>query len=50
MPMYGRRTSGSKNGAIGLLIIFDDGDPGASDGQAGPVQRVDELALAALWA
>src|SRR6266436_5645204 len=36
-----------QDGAIGLLTIFDDGDPGASDGQAGTVQRVDELALAA---
>src|SRR6266481_4945640 len=36
-----------QDGAIGLLTIFDDGDPGAPDGQAGTVQRVDELALAA---
>src|SRR5882724_8422331 len=36
-----------QDGAIGLLIIFDDGYPGATDREARTVQRVDELALAA---
>src|SRR5712664_1604403 len=41
---------GDQDGAIGLLIIFDDSDPGAADGEAGAVQRVNKVTLAtALW-
>ena len=27
----------NEDGAVGLLVIFDDGDPGAADGEAGTV-------------
>src|SRR5690606_22628654 len=32
--------------AIGLLIVFENGDQRAADGEARAVQRVDELGLA----
>src|ERR1700738_5535399 len=38
---------GDYDGAVGLLIIVDDCDPGAADGQAGTVQSVDEITFAA---
>src|SRR5258708_34013708 len=38
-----------QNRAICLLIILHDGDPGAADGEAGAVQSVNEVTLAALF-
>src|SRR6266849_11201073 len=40
---------GNDDGAVGLLVIFHDGDPCASHRQAGPVQGVHELALSAAF-
>ncbi len=37
---------GNYDAAVGLLVIFEDGEPGAADGQAAAVERVDELGLA----
>ena len=41
---------GDQDRAVCLLIIFDDSDPSAADGEAGAVERVNKVALAtALW-
>ena len=34
---------GDQHAAVGLLIVLDDGDPGASDGQAAAVEGVNKL-------
>src|SRR5215472_2669626 len=41
------RTQGVRNdnAAIGLLVVFQDRQPGAPDGQAATVERVHQLAL-----
>ena len=49
LPTHGRSTSGIENRAVGLLIVFQDGDQRAADGDGGAVERVDEVrALLAL--
>ena len=45
--MNGRSASGIDHRAVRLLIVLEDGDQRAADGQAGAVQRVHELGLAA---
>ena len=35
-----------QHAAVGLLVILDDGDPGAAYGQPAAVERVDEFGLA----
>ena len=34
---------GDAHGAIGLLVVFEDGEVGAADGEAAAVEGVDEL-------
>lgn len=34
---------GDNNTAVGLLVVFQDGDEDAGEGEAGAVQGVDEL-------
>src|SRR6266852_1617279 len=36
-----------EDGAVGLLIVFDDRDPGAPDGEAGAIQSMNEVAFSA---
>ena len=43
----GAQGFGDQNRAVGLLIIFDNGDPGASDSETGAVQCVYKIAFAA---
>ena len=46
----GTQNFGNQDRAICLLIIFDDSDPSAADGEAGAVERVNKVALAnAFW-
>ena len=42
-PRYGRRTSGTDDAAVGLLVRLEDGRDDAREREAGPVERVDEL-------
>src|SRR5437762_2107529 len=39
---------GDRDGAVSLLIVLEDGDDRAAHGEAGTVQRRDELGLAAI--
>ena len=39
----GAKGFGDEHGAIGLLVIFKDGEPCAANGQAGTVDGVDEF-------
>ena len=34
-----------QNAAVGLLVIFDDRHPGASDRESAAIRRVDEIRL-----
>ncbi len=43
----GAQGFGDENGAIGLLVVFHNGDHGAANGEAGAVQGVDELGRSA---
>ena len=45
--MYGRSASGIDDRAVLLLVVLEDRDQRAADGEAGAVQRVHELGLAA---
>ena len=44
--MYGRSASGIDDRAVLLLVVLEDRDQRAADGEAGAVQRVHELRLA----
>ena len=48
-PVYGRRTSGTDDGAVGLLAVFHDGDEGAGDAEPGAVEGVRELRARSLF-
>src|SRR6266481_1514611 len=48
-PHVWTQNFGDQDRAICLLIIFDDSDPGAADGEAGAVERVNKVALAAAF-
>src|SRR5665213_2739621 len=38
---------GHNDAAVGLLVVFDDGKPGAADGESAAVESVDEVSFAA---
>ena len=42
LPIQRRSASGTQDRAVGLLIIFQDGDQGPADGHGRAVERVDE--------
>ena len=44
----GTQRFGHDDGAVGLLVIFDDREPRAAHGQAAAIQRVQKLRLACL--
>ena len=46
----GHQRVGDGDGAVGLLVVLQDGDQRAADGEAGAVERVHVLGLAALAA
>ena len=38
---------GNHHAAVGLLVVFEDREPGAADGESAAVERVDEIGFAA---
>ena len=38
---------GHYHAAVGLLVVFEDRDPGAADGESAAVESVDEVGFAA---
>ena len=46
-PMYGRSTSGTVDGAVGLLVVLEDRGDDPRQREPGAVERVDELRLGA---
>ena len=47
-PIQGRRTSGTTDAAVGLLVVFQHGDQGARHAQPRAVQGVHQAGLAAV--
>ena len=47
----GAQSFGHEHAAVLLLVVLDNRDPGAADGQAAAVQRMDEFGFpfAAIW-
>src|SRR5205085_5953653 len=43
----GSERGGNCDRAVGVLVVFQHGDEGAADGEAGAVERMDEFRLAA---
>ena len=39
----GAQRLGNDDGAVGLLVVFENGEPGAAHGQAAAVEGVDEF-------